>query len=381
MKTVRTSSHFSEYKDPVTGVRSYLLSTRVAPQQQGFYFVNPSMSKDGRYLWFMCSHPPANQRYFSVVDFLKDEVYAFPETAGPTESGLVLEETGELIFANGQGLYKRSPDPQMPLEKLFPVPEEIAMGALPVSLCTHLTLSADGQELFLDSMVGGDNFVIGSINIYTGKYTEWYRPDFRRNHAQFHPTDKDLVLFAEDHYIDPVDGSQRRIRTNSEGVYMRLWTMRRGDKEPALHRPMGNYATHEFWSPDGKWMLYCNAAIGICGKHMETGEEKVFHTVPPWHCYCTKDMGAFVSDVVLGSDGFYRGCPSRVEFFNAKTGKAVDIVSYNPAYNTKAKSNIYHTDPHPRFVGDDKYIVSTSTVSGKLDLLVTPVDELFEITA
>ncbi len=165
-------------------------------------------------------------------------------------------------------------------------------------LCTHLTFNADKSELFLDAMVGADKFVLGSINISTGEFATWYKPKYRRNHAQFHPTDKDLVLFAEDHYFRHEDGASMPIRKNEDGVYMRLWTMRRGDKEPTLHKPMGNYATHEWWSPDGKWLLYVNAAIGAAGKNLETGEEKVFDTVPPWHAHCTRDMRCFIADVL-----------------------------------------------------------------------------------
>ena len=382
MKTVKTSRHFKEHVDQVTGAKSYLLSTEVAIQQQGFYFVNPSMSTDGRYLWFMCSYPPANQKSLGLVDFLTDEIYHFPETAGAGESSLVLEETGDVLFTNSLGIFKRSPNPAEPTVKLWAVPKEIAIGNLPAHLCTHLTRSADGQELLLDAMVGFDRFVVGSINIYTGEYTEWYRPDYRRNHAQFHPTDKDLVLFAEDHFTNPVDGSSMPIRFNEDGIYMRLWTMRRGEKEPTLHPPIGKYATHEWWSPDGKWLLYCHATMeyGICGKNIETGEEKVFFHTRPWHAHCTRDMSAFVADQVKDEDGFYRGCASKVEFINMNTNKAVDIITLNPRYNTKANQNIYHTDPHPRFVGDDKYVVFTSTVSGKLAVTVAVVEDLVELT-
>ena len=39
---------FSRWKDSVSGIESSILSTRVAPQQQTFYFCNPSLSADGR---------------------------------------------------------------------------------------------------------------------------------------------------------------------------------------------------------------------------------------------------------------------------------------------------------------------------------------------
>ena len=51
MYTVENSRHFRRMQDPVSGAVYYVMDTHVAAQQQGFYFVNPSMSDDGRYLW------------------------------------------------------------------------------------------------------------------------------------------------------------------------------------------------------------------------------------------------------------------------------------------------------------------------------------------
>ena len=45
------SNLFTPVTHPESGVTSYVLMRRVAPAQQGFYFVNDSMSADGRYLW------------------------------------------------------------------------------------------------------------------------------------------------------------------------------------------------------------------------------------------------------------------------------------------------------------------------------------------
>ena len=52
MKTPQTSRHFERRVDEVSGVTRYVLTTRLAEYQQGFYFVNNSMTRDGRYLWF-----------------------------------------------------------------------------------------------------------------------------------------------------------------------------------------------------------------------------------------------------------------------------------------------------------------------------------------
>ena len=59
MYTPETSKHFDLFVDPVSGVKSYVLKTKVALQQQSFYFVNRAMDDAGRFLWFYCSNPPA----------------------------------------------------------------------------------------------------------------------------------------------------------------------------------------------------------------------------------------------------------------------------------------------------------------------------------
>ena len=78
------SKLFSPWADPATGVTVYLLTHKVAPVQEAFYFVNNSMTADGRYLWFYCAFPPSGSQLYGrtlgVVDFEHQEVHHFPET-------------------------------------------------------------------------------------------------------------------------------------------------------------------------------------------------------------------------------------------------------------------------------------------------------------
>ncbi|MEZ4618023.1 MAG: hypothetical protein R2867_21280 [Caldilineaceae bacterium] len=79
---------------------SYVLTKRVAPVQQGFYFVNDSMSADGRYLWFYSAFPPALHRTLGVVDLVDQEVRHFPET---NASGAHVDPaTGNVFWCEGQ---------------------------------------------------------------------------------------------------------------------------------------------------------------------------------------------------------------------------------------------------------------------------------------
>ena len=82
MKTPETSRLFVKRTDPESGVDYYVLSERYAPYQQGFYFVNNSMTADGRYLWFVLHYPPLDQSvsHLAYVDFETDEVVVCYDT-------------------------------------------------------------------------------------------------------------------------------------------------------------------------------------------------------------------------------------------------------------------------------------------------------------
>ena len=53
------SGHFIKYKDPESGVVSYVLNSNTVPHTQSFYFTNPSATDDGRYAWVYCAFPPS----------------------------------------------------------------------------------------------------------------------------------------------------------------------------------------------------------------------------------------------------------------------------------------------------------------------------------
>jgi hypothetical protein len=57
--------YFEPWTDPGTGVRSYILTERVAPLQKAFYFVNASISPDESVLWFEAAFPPAPYKFLT----------------------------------------------------------------------------------------------------------------------------------------------------------------------------------------------------------------------------------------------------------------------------------------------------------------------------
>lgn len=381
MYTPKTSSHFTPYQDPVTGVVTYILKNELAPLTQSFYFVNPSMTEDGRFLWFYCAFPPSgsagNGRTLGLIDFETDEIVHFPETQFTSSSPAVDPKTGDLYWCNSKGVYKHAP--KKGASVVF-VASNPFLKASNGRMATHLTFSADRTELFLDGDMG-DRWHMGSLRLADGIYTEWYSRDYCMDHAQFHPTDKDLVLFAEDLWTDKITGEHHTVRTRkSDGRYLRLWTIRRGE-EPVSYPVYENHlATHEWWSRQGEKFYYCGGYkhnTGICSYNMNTGETVMEVLSPAWHGHSCRDDSLFTLDE---NDEFWRGCPSRTAFYNKRTEKKIYIISDNPSLFTKEQPSDYHTDPHPQFTADDRYIAHTTTVLGAVQFALTPVDQLIRMT-
>ena len=362
---------FTPWTNPETGVTIYLLTEKVAPVQEAFYFVNNSLSEDGRYLWFYCAFPPsgsaAQGRTMGVVDFEDMTVRNFPETQFGSGSPFVEPETGAIYWAMGDTIWKRGPGAKDEVQYVNSLPEDIKEGKAVARLATHLTRSADGKQFFTDSQIGLQ-YVFGSLPIDGGDYTYWYRFDRNHNHAQFSPTDPKRVLFAQENHPDPLTGLTFRI-TN------RLWTMCEGEKPRAvLREPL--WVSHEWWDPDGEhaWCVIRNEAWRV---NIHNGEVEVInwpsHT---WHAYSSEKADYIIAD---SNNKFYRGCASSVGFMNRKTGQFVNLVN-NPAMENYVGRS-YHIDPHPRFVGNDQYVVFTTTLRGEVDLAVAKVDDLIEKTS
>lgn len=380
MYTVENSRHFKKQVDE-SGVTYYVLSTHVAPQQQGFYFVAPSMDEQARYLWFYCSFPPASYYTLGVVDFSTDEVHHFPETEFSDVTPTVDPLTGEIYYADVKSVYRRSPDPQIPVEKICDLPKELYQKKAHVlSASTHFTFSPDRKNIFIDAYTS-KGCIAGSLTLSTGEFKVWTRPEFLRNHGQFNPVYPNLALMAEE-FDTNEDGSYRSIRTDENGVFMRLWTVT-ADGEEKVWPPLNlERASHEWWSADGTRIYYCKynpieSNNGICSINIFSGEHKLVAPVRAWHGYSSHDDSLFVFDE---NNGFYRGCASRVGFYNTKTGKQVYINTQNPPINPPEKPSKYHLDPHPRFNAKDKYIVFTTAVYGKPEVAVAKTEEVITYT-
>ena len=383
MKTPETSKLFEKKINPDSGAEYYVLTTKACEYQQGFYFANNSMTHDGRYLWFYATVNPVYDganRNLGYIDFETEEiVICYDCVFGGGASPYIDDETGDVYFTFANKIFKRKPGKNERAELLC-IPK---LEGNPTKLATHLTMTSDKKHFFLDARVGNHKFVQGIVDIETGDFEKWTEATHNTNHGQINPKNDRLGLCAYDGYSDADTGKHYRIPINEEGVYERLWLVS-PDGERRCLPPLHNYATHEWWSADGRIVYYCCDNHGLYGKNIETGEDViVLDGVDPWHAYSTSDDKYFVYDekkLERYGGKWYRGCPAAVNFYNAENGKLIKIVTEMPENGaTPENPNNYHIDPHPRFVCDEKYIVFTTTELGSVDLAIAPVDKLKEL--
>lgn len=382
MDTVLSASKkFKPWKDPQSGVTSYILVERVAPLQQSFYFTNPSMTNDGRYLWFYCAFPPAGDanygRTLGVVDLYRNKIHHYPETQFLDASPMVDVDTGEVYWCNKSDIWKRGPGKEDRLQHIAKFPDSLRKGVIH-RIATHLTYSADKKELSFDAEVGNRSFV-GSVSLNTGNFLIWQEFGRCYNHAQFNPCDPNLMLLAQDYFFDKVTGRMFGIQHDKEGKLKRMWVLRRG--KPAVSvMPKWKSASHEWWSADGKYIYYIDSKMGTVRINTKNGEKVLINPYGRWHGHSSRDNHYFVSDNIADENGFYRGCAANVIFFNRHTQRKVNIVTKAPALSSRRNPSVYHVDPHPQFVCNDRFIIYTTSVLGSIDVAVVKTKDLIAAT-
>jgi hypothetical protein len=378
LKTPETSKHFRKYADPQSGVVSYILDTRIAEEQQSLYFTQKSMTEDGRFIVFwICGGQRRNTKSIALVDFLNDEVLSL-EIRGSIP--FLDTNTAILYWFETDGFYRMNlRTASREKEKLCDIPRELkAEGERVRSLATHVTLTADRSQAFMDARVD-DRFIQGLLDIKSGRFEKWGEELVCVNHGQIHPTSDRLALCAHEIRWTDSQNVEHHIQ-NVDGVYPRLVLVEPKGKRRIIP-PMNNSATHEHWAADGKGFYYCSSGkeYGVIYYDLASGKQQRVAPVRAAHATMTTDHRYFTYDHSVGP--WYRGCSWQVGFYNSLTQKEIFLYSVLPAFNPKANPSKLHPDPHPQFVCGDKYIICTiNHGDGRMDLSVTPVSPLMEKT-
>ena len=381
-EAIKSSKHFKKYIDE-SGVTSYIFDNEAMPMTQSFYFTNPSATSDGRYVWMYCGFPPAGNsvygRSLGVVDTYLDTFTHYPNTMFHDASPMVDTESGEVYYCDPLGIYRRSPDPRGELELIAPRPKFLYGRGYLETIATHLTFSADKKKLCFDATIG-NHFILGDVDLATGEYDVWREFDYRRNHAQFNPKYPDLMMFAEDDWVEVDSGVYHKITYDENGKLARIYIMKKGE-EPIYIPPLYTEARHEYWAPSGEAVYYVDWDFGTIKYDLRTRKYEIFDKRGTWHSHCDSTERYFVADEnEIDGEKWYRGSKSRVHFYNRATDKYVNIITENPALFTREAPSRYHIDPHPQFTMNDTAVMHTATVTGKVSAAITDVDELIERT-
>jgi len=372
MKTPETSRLFSRWRNPVSGVESFILTERPAPVQKHFYYTNRSFTDDGRFLWVVCMYPPKGGKFarpvMGVVDFEKDELRVHHEIQTSGDAPLVDTQSGDIYWFCDLELWKRGPHPNDEPRKINSFPREIAGRRKPDRIVTHLNFSADRKSVNLDALFGKDAY-IGDIPLDGSPVRIWQNLHGIYDHGLFSPTDPDLQMFAHEYWQDHIDDP-----FDHDLPYHRMWLIRRGEKaRPILAKPV-SHSGHEWWDPDGKHVWYVHYGVAVKKVDIATGQETSYWDGALSHAYSDRTGRYLVADMM--ADPVVSDC--HVAFRDTVTGKEVEIVNRPPLAPELTQCG--HLHPHPQFCQNDRYICYTTTIHDRVDVALVPTRDLIERT-
>lgn len=412
MKTPETSRLFVKYVDPETKVVSYMLKPGLLAEcHQSMYFNVKSMTDDGRFIVLKCHSNEFTgdgkgvkkakkdrtkcHEDLALIDFMKDEI--IPLKGHMNGFCTRLDNINDRLYyvrksrnQADDAICRRDllADPNREIV-VCKIPYELHHGS-PVSYyCTHITLNGARDKAFLESKLGtsgwcgaknpDDKFVQGVVDLKTGKYESWGSTDFFCNHGQFNPKNDGLALCAWECCWQK-EGKEYQKKT---GWYPRLWVLRSDGSKEMIPSRNSNSASHEIWDEDGDGFAWCGR--GVWHHDLATGKQECYCPQPgAAHATLTADERYVVYDDHRNK-GWWRGSPWCVGFWNRETKRNVDIYSLRPAIGGSTgrdNESSQHPDPHPQFVCNDRYVISTfNNLDGTMDLLVTPVRQLIDATS
>lgn len=322
-------------------------------------------------MWIYTAFPPSGNadsgRTLAVVDFKCNTVTPFPETNFRDASPLIDLKEGYAYWCSGYSVFRRSPSPTETVELVNEIPEAIHRNRLGKRLATHLTMSSDRKELFIDAHFGRE-WVAGSLPLNGKAFQPWETFDRCFNHAQFSPTNPDLALIAQDWWTDIVTGKLT-------GFDNRIWLIHREKGAKPIFKTPSRIA-HEWWDPDGEHIWYVDYEKGTHKVSIISNKNTRIWPGETCHSHSSSDGKFLVAD-----KGPYSwaetGC--KVSFFNTSTSREVDIATDLPL--PSIKRHHYHIDPHPQFCYHDSVICYTTTVNNVITVALALVDDLIDATS
>jgi hypothetical protein len=370
MKALSADELFTPFAHADTGITSYLLRNPAGHSQQSLYFSRPSCDRDFRYLWFAWATPWAGTalagRMLGVVDLARREIRTFPDTPFTEASATVLPDSGEVVWCSATGVWRRGPQPEDTPAFCGGLPIEMTKKRLVRRLATQVSINADGSRAFLDSRIGPHCF-LGTVELASQGYTPRFSSWLNLNHAQFSPTDPDLVLLAQDDDSDFFTGA-----TTPYEHRMYLYDLN-GRLTPL--GPSGRGFGHEFWGADGRHVWVVAYRDGVMRVPLDGGEAELVWPGTGWHAHASACERYVVADHRIGAN---KGGPAwLVRFLNRETGRSVEVARMPEG----SPDDILHQHSHLRFEASDSVVVYTTLARGTADVAVVPVSDLVAATS
>jgi hypothetical protein len=200
--------YFEEYIDPESGVKSYILSKRVATIQQSLYFTHlGGITTDGKYMWFRCADWPSSSIRYAVLSLDPDAPFirVFNNVTQDTTLLNPIPNTHKALFGARNTVYEVDLDGNT--REVITLDEDFVHGRYLEWLSTHLSVNSDGELVTMDMYIGGKSYMAVG-NLRTGEIKHVNKFERHYNHAQFSPTDPSLFILDQDWVKDPVTGER-----------------------------------------------------------------------------------------------------------------------------------------------------------------------------
>lgn len=348
-------SAFVAWTAPGSDVESHLLDA--APGATAALGHGDATGADGRYLWLWAA---AGGDYVpALLDSAEGTVRTTPALVAPGGADApsrhgtpyVDPETGTAHAAVGGALRRRGPDPGAAVETIGGLDADVTC------LSARPTRSADGGRLSVDYALDG-RWHAGAMELETGRVDVWQSFDAPHGHAQFSPSDPDLLLVTRRPWIG--DPGRDDLARNG------LWLAREGlGMRPLSIVPEGRYA-RAWWGGDGAGLWIADAAEGVRYVRLQTGERTDVWPVATGRADATGD-DRLVAAHLPDEDG------GRIAVRDRSADATATVATGLPA---PADADAGPPAPAPAFVAGDRYLAYTARVDGEPRLALAPTDAL-----
>lgn len=322
--------------DPKTGVE-VIQHTCFPAIHQTFYFTNPSMSDDGKWLFFVSDREGGWNLF--AVNLESGEIVQLTESGDVNPSSPVPgRNEGRVFFTAGSQV--RS----VYLDTL----RESVLADFPGARLGGLSLNTWGTRL-VTIVYRGNSPALATVSTRSWESRVFYEPQREVLYAQFCPVDDRWVLYAS-------------------GIHQRMWLVTvQGLKDRPLYlHNASQWITHESWLGNSETVLFTWWREGLMAIQRNGEGLRTVIRGPIWHASSRRDGSLIVADTARPDEGLwliepisgakvvlcYPDASSKGSRWDEKTPESglVTAETYGPQW----------THPHPAFSPDGKWVTFTS---------------------